>query len=149
MTQCLCIHQPVYLRSLPHKCDSLSKSSVDKALDVWDMITFKARNKTEWRLLVSELDQFLLPVHMCFLLCGRFWAFCYSATCALYQTVCASIHKPVFCPIIWFANYSNRVSLMQLCTSRYAFDGNTFGTEGWEWSLGLAKLPSIETKNFL
>lgn len=40
----------------------------------------------------------------------HFWLLVTVPTYALYQTVCASIHRPVFCPIIWFANYLNLVT---------------------------------------
>lgn len=55
-----------------------SKSPHDTALDVWDdmfYLTFKPGDETERSVLFSELDQFLLPVHMCFLLCGCFLGF--------------------------------------------------------------------------
>lgn len=85
---------------------------------------------------------------MCFLLCGLFLGFFATLpTCALYQPVCASIHTPAFCPIIWFTNYSNLVSLMQLCTPRYAFDGNTFGTDSWDPST-LQSFHRRKTKTF-
>lgn len=32
-------------------------------------------------------------------------------TCALYQTVCAAMHRPVFCPIIWFFLITSILSL--------------------------------------
>lgn len=75
------------------------------------------------------------------------WLFATLPTCALYQSVCASIHPPAFCPIIWFTNYSNLVPLMQLCTPRYAFDGNTFGTDSWDPST-LQSFHRRKTKTF-
>lgn len=51
----------------------------------------------------------------------------------LYQPPCSSFQTAAFCPIIFFANYGNLASLMQLCTPHYAFDGKTFGATGnWD-----------------
>lgn len=84
--------------------------------------------------MVSELDRFLFPSYVSSLRLSFVvfsWLF---AACAHMCFVSAPMFlHSVFCPIIFFTNYSNFVSLIQLRTPRYAFDGNTLGKTGnWD-----------------
>lgn len=100
-------------------------------------------------LLFSELDRSLLPsfIYSLLFFVAVSWLSATLPTCAMYQPACSSIHMPAFCHIIFFTNYGNLVSLMQLRTPRYAFDGNTFGTTGSWDPLTLCSSHWRENKN--
>lgn len=115
MTQSLCIHQPVHLWSL--LCSTnVTLSPVDGTLDVWDsflvlFIYLQTDRKCTKKRSIHWLGSIFAPcAHVFPSLWMRFWLLVTVPTCALYQTVCASMHRPVFCPIIWFANYPNLVT---------------------------------------
>lgn len=136
VTQRLCIHQPVYLRPVAPRTRDSSPKVVTirprRAEVVCFYLTFKARDKA-----ASALVFWAGSISATPLLFFSLWLFLGSLlllpTCALYQPPCYSIQMPAFCPIIFFTNYGNLVSLIQLCTPRNVFDGNTFGTTGnWD-----------------
>lgn len=142
-TQSLCIHQPVRLWSLLFSTN-VTLSPVDGTLDVWDsflvLFIYLQTENAQRSDPFTDWDQFLLPVHMFFLLCGCVFGFllpCQHVLCIrLYVLRCIGLYFVplsglLITPILSLkCNYVHHVMFL---VERHLVDG------GWERSLGFGR----------
>lgn len=116
MTQRLCIHHPVHLWSLLLQMGLFPPScwwSLGCVVFFFFFYCLPSNRQTKHKEALRSLTRIkFFPPHARVFpsMWMHFWLLVTVPTYALYQTVCASIHRPVFCPIIWFANYLNLVT---------------------------------------